>query len=162
MLTNFEKYHLEVLFDDLVKQYQDAIRNNPIERRTKRRGVFRSPVNASGRLANSVEFLFTDTGAQVVCLAYVDKLIFGQPPRGEIPTLSEIENWMVEKGLDYQAANVATGLDRYGSSIWQRWQGENSGLFSNVKIEEGIKDLEQKLLQNYGGLIAAELIQLAA
>jgi hypothetical protein len=158
MLTLFEQHELHRVTDDFIRQVRRDIQTKHIKRKSRGLGEFSAVVNASGRLADSVEDELYDDGIRVYCLSYIDKLIYGQPP-GEAVSLTDIESWMIEKDLDYNPATVAENIYRYGNSIWQKHRGENSGLLSDVNIEVSLSELETKLSEELAGLIANQIIQ---
>lgn len=164
MLTLFEQQALREVADDFASQVVDAIKNKPIRRRSRKPGVgiFEAPVNATGRLANSVQPQFTDEGIQVLALAYIDNLIFGQAP-GQAPNVMEIEKWLMAKGLNYSPAGIVKQIYKYGNSIFAEHQGEDSGLLADVNISGSIEKLKEKLSRQYAEDIAVNFLnQMAA
>lgn len=148
-MTTLTNYELELLLDLgqwYVDQVRDAIRNKPIKRKSLHNpDGFEAVVNASGRLAESIREELTDDQLEVYALGYIEKLVFGQPP-GERVELSEIESWLAAKGLDYNPNTVQRNIRDVGTSIWNQYNGENSGLLSDIPIEDKIQELKKNLL----------------
>ena len=144
MLTLYEQQILKKVSVSFIKQVRDAIANKPIDRIGRNRDgsvrQFRSVVNSSGKLLNSIQDEIKDSEIIVTAFAYVNKLIFGDKP-GKSPTIDQIENWLVDKKLDnsYEPLSIIYRYHREGSSIYRKHQGKNSGLFSGVTIENELK-----------------------
>lgn len=155
MLTLTEQNELRKIADEYIRQVVDAIKNKPIERKGQQ-GNFSAPVNASGKLADSVQSELFASGIRVTALGYIDTLIYGRKP-GTMPPVSAIESWMQAKGLGGSPYGIAHNIGRYGSTIWQRWQGQDSGLLSDVDIERQLTELDDWLAEKYGNLVFAEL-----
>lgn len=151
-MTNFEKIELQKIADDFIRQVQYAIKNKPIDRYSKRLGNFSSSVNASGELHDSLEKELTPDGIKVTCLAYIDYLIYGRPPGG-IPPTDKIQSWLDAKGFDYNVYAVSSNIGQFGSTIWQRHKGADSGLLADIDISDAFDELENKL----SGLISLDL-----
>jgi hypothetical protein len=151
-------YQIEELNKSLARLtagLSDAIRNKPVKRSSKGLGSFESPVNASGALADSIEYEIGDNEIRILALDYIDSVITGTPP-GSKPLVSNIEKWLAHKGLNYNPTSVSEGIDRYGSSIWQEWQGRESNLFEDFItngelrpeiLDEIIEAVESKSIQ---------------
>ena len=146
MLTVYENYLLEDLARDIISQVKNAIENKPIKRKTKAKGSFEASVNASGKLANSLRFEINEYSLKIYCLAYIDNLIYGQAPSRIDTTVFEIENWINSKGLELNAVSVLENLQQYGSSIFQEFQGSNSGLLADVSFESKLNQVREKLV----------------
>lgn len=145
-MTVYERNLLEELGQWYATQVKDAIKNKPIQRKTNAQGGFSAVANATGRLAESLRYEVSEEAVEVFALDYIDKLVFGQPPsRLDNVSVFEIEEWIRAKGLDLSATSVMTNLQKNGSSIWQQWQGENSGLLNDISLEEQIEQVKQKL-----------------
>lgn len=153
MLTVYENFLLEDLARDIIAQVKNAIENKPIKRKTKAQGSFQAPVNASGNLANSLRFEINESNLKIYCLAYIDNLIYGQPPSKIDTTVFEIENWINSRGLELNAVSVLENLQRFGSSIFQEHQGSNSGLLSDVNFESKLNQVREKLVLQVVGNI---------
>lgn len=138
------------LFNDFglwyAEEVKKAIKNKPIKRKSiSKPDGFESVVNASGQLHDSVRHEVTDQEVNVYALSYIDKLIFGQPP-GERVEVSEIEKWLEARGLNYNARTVTRNIRAVGSSIWNEFEGRNSGLLLDIPLEQKIEELKQQLL----------------
>lgn len=146
MLSVLEQHALEELANDFIAQVKLAIETKPVKRKTKSQGDFQGVVNASGRLANSLRFEIDETVLRVFCLSYIDDLIYGKPPsRLDDTTVFEIENWINSKGLELNAESVMYNLQKRGSSIYQQFQGANSGLLEDVNFEVGLEKVKKAL-----------------
>lgn len=159
MLTIFEKSLFEDLANDFIAQVKNAIQNKQVTRKTKAQGQFSATVNASGRLANSLRMEIDDTGLSVLCLSYIDSLVYGAPPQRIETSVFEIESWLNVKGLDFNAANVMTNLQKYGSSIFQEHNGANSGLLDDVNIDSKLESLKQKLTLKMVDEISSQIVE---
>ncbi len=146
-MTVYEQNLLEELGQWYADQVKDAIKNKPIERSTKAQGSFSAVANATGRLAESLRFEVSEEALEVFALDYIDKLVFGQAPsRLDNVSVFEIEEWIRAKGLELSSVSVMYNLQKNGSSIWQKWQGENSGLLNDISLEEQITQVKEKLV----------------
>lgn len=158
MLSLFEQHELSIVLDDFTIQVLDAIKNKQIKRKYSSGQSFQAPVMASGKLYDSVQKVFYDEGGRVICEAYIDKLIFGQPP-GDQPETSDIEQWLKEKGLSGDAFKIGEKIWRYGNSIYMEWHGANSGLLSDVNIQGSVEKLKEALTKKYADQVAAEIVE---
>lgn len=146
-MTIFEREMLNDLGAWYAEMVAEAIRTKPIDRKTKAQGEFSATAEASGRLSQSLRHEVTEESLKVYALAYIDKLVYGQQPsRLDNTTVFEIENWINAKGLDLSAVSVMNNLQRNGSSIWQKHQGENSGLLDGIPLEERIQEIKRSLV----------------
>lgn len=124
-------------------QASKAVKEKPILRKSKRFGVFKSPANASGRLANSMEIIHYERGVRVTALSYIHFIIYGRKP-GRLAPTDKIEQWCKIKGINAPFA-VNRSLALNGSTIWQYHQGKDSGVFSDIDLSNELKQLEQEL-----------------
>ena len=145
MLSIYERHLFEEFASDFIAQVKNAIKTKPVRRKTKAQGGFSSTVNATGKLAESLRSEIDDAGIRVYCLAYIDKLVYGQPPQRIDATEFEIKNWINAKGLDLTATGVMNNLQRSGSSIWQEFGGQDSGLLGDVHFEKKLEEIKSKL-----------------
>lgn len=155
MLTQAEITELNKLADELVRQIQYAIKNKPIERIGRRDGqtyAFKSVANATGRLHDSVQSELYEDGIRVTALAYVEQLIYGRRP-GTYPPVTAIEKWMETKGLNVEnyLYPIVGSINKYGTTIWQRYQGSESNLLEDVNIDALLTEFENK----YAGILEA-------
>jgi hypothetical protein len=159
MLSIFEQALFQDLANDFIGQVKNAIKNKPVRRKTKAKGSFSATVNASGKLADSLRVEIDDEGLSVICLAYIDQLVYGAPPQRIETSVFEIERWLAIKGLDYNPVNVMTNLQKYGSSIFQEHQGANSGLLEDVNIEEKVRKVRERLTLKMIEEISSQIIE---
>lgn len=146
-MTIFERELLNDLGQWYADQVAEAIRRKPIARKTKSQGEFSAIANASGKLSQSLRTELDETSLKVYALAYIDKLVFGQPPsRLDDTTVFEIEQWLNVKGLEFSAVSVMNNLQKSGSSIWQKHQGANSGLLDDIPLMDKIEEVKRSLV----------------
>lgn len=145
-MTIFEQQLFEQLAEDFISQARVAIKTKPILRKTKAQGEFSSVVNASGKLADSLRSEITEDEVRVYALAYIDNLIYGQAPSRVETSVFEIENWMIDKGLEFNAVSVLNNLQQYGNSIFQKFQGGNSGLLDDIDLTSHIEKIKEQLI----------------
>lgn len=158
-MTVFEQNILKDFGQWYVDAVKNAIKTKPIARKGKGVGEFSSVVNASGQLANSLRFELTDEQLNVYALTYIDSLVFGVPPRKSDFNMMEIEQWLAVKGIDFNPANVATNIDRFGTTIWQKHQGANSGLLGDIPLVERIEQLKQTLVLRSSEQLIQDLLK---
>lgn len=156
-MTNEERIQINALADELVRQIQYAIKNKPVERTGRRGGQsynFQSVVNATGRLHDSVQSENYEDGVRVTALEYIETLIYGRKP-GSIPPITAIEQWQAAKGVGGDSFTIAQSIGRYGSTIWQRFQGAESNLLEDINIDALLDEFERK----YAGILEINLIK---
>jgi hypothetical protein len=166
MLTLFEQNEINKVCSSYLDQVLNAIKNKKVDRTAvrwdsrMRQYVYRSfeaVVNSSGRLYDSAQKVGTENGANVIIDGYVDKLIYGQEP-GQPVDVDDILRWMGDKGMESSidgAKLIATKINRFGSSIYVKHQGQDSGLFSDVNIDDLLADMERNLLGAYAKNVVA-------
>jgi hypothetical protein len=163
MITLYE----EDLFADFgnwyVEEVKKAILTKPIKRKSLHNpDGFEAVVNASGRLHDSIHSIVTEEAIEVYALSYIDNLIYGQPPGASVQ-LTEIEQWLEAKGLDYNPRTVTKNIRQVGTSIWNEFNGENSGLLLDIPVAEKIEEMKSKLMLRSIDEVKHDLIsQLAA
>lgn len=146
-MTIFEREMLTDLGNWYANLVADAIKRKPIARKTNAQGEFSAIANASGRLAQSLRTEVDEKAVRVYALSYIDKLVFGQAPsRLDDTTVFEIEQWLNVKGLEFSAVSVMNNLQRNGSSIWQKHQGQNSGLLDDIPLMDKIEEVKKSLV----------------
>ena len=145
-MTIFEQQLFEQLANDFISQVKVAIKTKPIPRKTKAQGEFSSVVNASGRLADSLRSEITENEINVYALAYIDNLIYGQAPSRVETSVFEIENWMIDKGLEFNAVSVLNNLQQYGNSIFQKFQGSESNFLEDIDLTSHIETVKKNLI----------------
>lgn len=160
MLTLFENNELNKVASSYMDQVRNALKNKQLERQAVRYDWltrqyiyqgFKSAVNASGRLYDSVQSVDVDNGLQVICDSYIDNLIFGQAP-GENVSVDDIMRWMNDKNLDpteRAAKNIARKINKFGNSIFVEHQGQNSGLLDDVNIDAETTQMEEVLASRF-------------
>lgn len=145
-MTIFEQEQFNWLANEFITQVRNAIRTKPIKRKTKAKGEFEAVANASGQLADSLRSEITENEINVYSLAYIDNLIYGQPPSRVNTTVFEIENWMNSKGLEYSATSVLDNLQQYGNSIFQKFGGSESNFLEDIDLTSHIETVKQNLI----------------
>jgi len=138
---------IEPVLKSYMQQVRDAILYKPVERRSRYMGTFAAPVNATGRLANSLGYEVTEFGGYVYCSDKIDYVLYGRPP-GKKPPIQPLAEWVRAKGLQISPYAVSENIGRFGTTIWQRWQGEESNLLEDVNIEEELKTAAQAILSD--------------
>lgn len=156
-LSIWEEQQLINLANKFIDQVKTAIYNKPIDRYTKRMGSFAAPVNASGRLAASAQYEFTDSAIEVSVYSYIYFLIYGRKPSVKLPPQQRIEEWIKVKGFSANPFAVMVSIAQNGTSIWQRHKGQDSGLLSDIDIEMDLQKLNEALSQKYVSQIADEI-----
>ena len=144
-MTIYEAQILTELADWYVAEVRKAIETKPIKRRSKGLGDFEAVANNTGMLAKSLRRELTNEAVNVYAMSYIDKLVFGQQPGTFTSPLYEIEQWLAQRGLEYNSATIAQNIDRYGSSIYQRYQGANSGLLDDIPLLDKIEQVKKQL-----------------
>jgi hypothetical protein len=167
-MTVFEQHTLKQFANDLIPEIINAIKTKKVARQSVRWDMaarqyiyrrFEAVVNASGRLADSVQDVYGDDQLKIICEGYIDKLIFGQEP-GEPVDDSSILRWMDDKGLASSqrgAALIGTKINRFGSSIWIEHQGKDSGLFADIDFDSAIAKLQKTLADEYAENVLTEI-----
>ena len=149
MLTNAEQEVIREFGETLKYKLAEAIRSKPIRRRTPAQGSFEAPVNASGRLAESVESVLEGNTLNIKANDYIWYLVFGRPPTssmGSGEVYPAIVQWLEDKGLDISPYAVTHNIHKYGTSIWQEHQGNESGLIDDILTQQAIDELADKLV----------------
>lgn len=145
MITGIDKIYFDTFLDDFVWQVKHAIETKPINRRTQKQGDFSAVVNNTGRLRDSVRKEYTSDEMRVICLSYIENLVFGLAPGKFDSPVSDIDMWLAQKGLEYNPYNVSQNLFNRGSSIWQYFKGADSGLLAEVDVSQALEDLKEQL-----------------
>lgn len=114
-------------------------------------------VNASGKLAASVESRPTPKGYEVVLFGYAYYLVYGRKP-GQPPPVDPLKQWAASKGLNTGIAYaIANKISKEGTTIWKQYKGAESGLFQSAISQEAGK-IAEELGQYYATTIASDLI----
>lgn len=145
-MTIFEEQLFKSLAEDFIGQVQTAIRTKPIKRKTQSKGDFESVANASGQLADSLRLEITENEINVYSLAYIESLIYGKPPGPVDSSVFDIENWMINKGIEYSAVSIMENLQKFGNSIFQKFQGAESNFLEDVNITDHVQKVKEQLI----------------
>jgi len=157
MLTIGQELVIESFAKELIKLVQEVIRTKPIKRVSRRKvkgkyvdKAFESPVNASGNLAKTLRYEITDTSLSIYANDYIYDLIWGKAPGKSLDNNfnDKIKNWMNAKGIqsinaseETVASLIANKIQKFGSSIYLAYNGQNSGLLENI--------INQQMITNY-------------
>jgi hypothetical protein len=163
LLSLAQEIVIETFAKDLIKLIQNAIKNKPIKRVSRRRvkgkyvdKVFSAPVNASGELAKTLRYEITNTRLSIYANDYIYDLIYGKAPSKTAMGIdfnleSKIKTWASVKGIsainmdDNTLAQLITNkIQKFGSSIYLANHGKNSGLLENIISDNLIKDYNAK------------------
>jgi hypothetical protein len=88
-------------------------------------------VNATGKLAASMEVEQKTQGYRVLLFGYARELVFGRKP-GAMPPVEPLAEWAKAKGLTISPWAIAKKIARDGTTVWQENQGRSSGLFEKT------------------------------
>ena len=154
MLSSYQKISVTNWFDTVFKpKWVAVIEAKPIERQRADGQTFFSEVNATGRLRDSIELEFTDNGFRIKANAYIKWLIGGRPPTtnagGWSDPIGDISQWQSAKGVGGSPYAIVAEIHKSGTSIWRRWQGQNSGLLDDLTSEDFIEKIINELQSAY-------------
>lgn len=116
------------------------------------------PSNASGKLVNSVEIEYHDSGFRILAEHYVYYLIYGRKP-GRFPNITAIRSWVQDRGIKSElpinslAYLIARKIAEEGSSVWRRYKGADSGLLDDALSDERI----DAFLEQFGDEIVSRV-----
>lgn len=116
------------------------------------------PSNASGKLVNSVEIEYHDSGFRILAEHYVYYLIYGRKP-GRFPNITAIRSWIQDRGIKSElpinslAYLIARKIAEEGSSVWRRYKGADSGLLDDALSDERI----DAFLEQFGDEIVSRV-----
>lgn len=158
MLTQFEKAALKRFGDAYAGKVVVAIKNKKVERYTSFKGNFSAVVNTTGRLANSVNVKADGDEVGVYALEYINKLIYGERP-GTTPNLQSFREWKNAKKVGGSVSQLIRAYRRDGSSIWQRWKGQNSGLL-DFDYSAEYSQLTAEIMRGFGNLVVLDIKEL--
>lgn len=168
MLTFVEQAAFQRFAENIIRQLQDAIRNKPIS------NFGTSPVDASGRLHDSLEWDFTDDGVQILANDYIYYLEYGRKPTESGSSSSgsgeslydQILKWMNAKGIfnlnmtqESLAFLITRKIHREGTTIWRQHKGEPSGLLESAINDNAIADLSDELGNSLISLVTSEILK---
>ena len=144
----FLKDAFENAAPEIIQRFKEAIRSKPIPRKSAYKGEFSAVANASGRLAESAEVIIDDYSLKLIAFDYWQTLAYGRAP-GSVPNVDSIQEWIINKNLDLNANSTALNIGFFGTTIWQKFQGANSGIFSEVVNESIIEMISDRLIFDY-------------
>lgn len=141
--------HEEILsiMEELARQYSKALKNKPIQRigrKDNKPYSFTAVPYSSGKLANSVQVDAYYLKYNISALHYVHYIEYGRRP-GTYPPVNAISQWMKKKGFAGSTYPIARSMYEYGSTIYQRYKGENSGIFDEIDIDKAMKKIEEAI-----------------
>jgi hypothetical protein len=130
------------------------------------------PSVASGDLIKSIRYEVSDGELRIYALNYIGALQYGRKPtvngnQGG-PTLRDrIRIWLDQKGIEPEdgiskeslAYLIARKIHREGTSIYQRTQGQSSGLLDDVINQLFIDNLEKALIFAYVEGVRSEVLK---
>jgi hypothetical protein len=159
MLSPTEKIIIVNFAEQLKAEIQKAIR-------TKKITKF-GAVNSSGRLAESIEIVYTDNGFKILANDYILGLIHGVKPGESKATVSNIASWIKEKPVSSSlptntlAALIVRKQQKEGNMVWRTHKGVNSGLltdalsddkfdrFIDLLSSQAVTDLTERIVQSF-------------
>lgn len=162
-MAAFQRFAEQIIID-----LKDAIMNKPIS------NFGTSPVDASGRLHDSLEWDFTETGVQVIANDYIYYLEYGRKPTvgggsssGSGESLyDQIRQWIKDKGIynpnytnETLAFLITRKIHREGTTIWRQNKGKPSGLIESAIHDQAILDLSDELGNTLISLVTSEILQ---
>jgi len=133
---------------------------------------YSSVPKATGKSANSLRYEVTEEGNILIYgEASILTLVFGRKPTsksGSGKLKDIIKQWMSAKGIkpetgmseDTLAFLIARKIHRYGSGIYIKHQGANSGLFNKAFDASNLKQFTDALRLTYEGLFVEAMQQL--
>ena len=122
-------------------------------------------VNASGRLAKSVNYKVNGSTLTISAEQYIGALEFGRKP-GKKPPRDVIRKWIDEKGIipngiskDSLAFLIQRKIGEEGTTIWQ--QG-GSDLVSGIFNDALTKEIENDFYNLIASEVTSEVLKIAA
>lgn len=149
--------------ENLVNDIKFAIRNKNL--------TGNGPSVASGDLVNSVRYEVKENELSIYALQYIGALQYGRKPTANPiagnPTLKErIRVWLDQKGIepdgiskDSLAFLIARKIHREGTSIYQRTQGQSSGLLDDVLNDQLVERIQTELVFSFVVEIRSEILK---
>jgi hypothetical protein len=143
----------------------NAIKTKLIERQGAS-GGFRSVVNASGRLADSIDFVVTGSRLTIRGDDYIYYLENGRKP-GKRPPKDVIRKWIDDKGIvprdniskDSLAYLIARKMSEEGSTIYK---AGGSDLVSGIFNDQFVESLQSEFMNLLTVEIESEILKLVA
>tara|TARA_R110000782_G_scaffold122472_1_gene213824 strand:+ start:207 stop:674 length:468 start_codon:yes stop_codon:yes gene_type:complete len=124
--------------------------------KTKRITKF-GAVNSSGRLHDSVEIVYSDSGFKILANGYIEGLIDGIAPGQSTATNEGISSWIKEKPVNTPlptntlARLITRSISKKGNMVWRTHKGQNSGLLEDA--------LKQDKFTRFIDLIASKAVE---
>lgn len=140
----------------LDKTSEDILKGIEVEIKTKYVTNF-GAVEASGRLRKNLEIKRTENGFKVLILRYAYYLIIGRKP-GKLPPIDVIKQWIQDKGLSLNPWAVAAMMKKKGSTIFQRYNPGESGLFQET-IDKNLVEMQKEITVLYLGTATSDLLK---
>lgn len=158
-----------ILVDEILNDYGQRIVSELKENIMSKDVTAFGPVNASGKLRDSVRYEVSNGTLRVYALGYSYFLEYGRKP-GKRPPKEAIKQWIADKGIvpngistDSLAYLIARKIGEKGSMIYQ--QG-GSDLLSSVINDELIDDLKndffKAMVADAVGAFRSQVLKLAA
>jgi hypothetical protein len=143
----------------------NAIKTKLIERQGAN-GSFRSVVNASGRLADSIDYVVTGSRLTIRGNDYIYYLENGRRP-GKRPPKDVIRKWIDDKGIvprdniskDSLAYLIARKMGEEGSTIYK---AGGSDLVSGIFNDQFVDSLQSEFMNLLTVEIESEILKLVA
>jgi hypothetical protein len=152
-ISIFEKQLLTEFAESYIAEFKKAIETKAIQRSTPTTAGFSSVANASGNLANSGEFTIASNTLNILANDYLYFIIYGRnkqnSPRSK-PPIANIKQWLIDKGLTQLSPwAVVNAINKNGSSIYQQWKGQPSGVLEDIPLDKLLEDLQNGLGERY-------------
>jgi hypothetical protein len=143
----------------------NAIKTKLIERQGAN-GSFRSVVNASGRLADSIDYVVTGSRLTIRGNDYIYYLENGRKP-GKRPPKDVIRKWIDDKGIvprdniskDSLAYLIARKMGEEGSTIYK---AGGSDLVSGIFNDQFVDSLQSEFMNLLTVEVESEILKLVA
>lgn len=143
----------------------NAIKTKLIERQGAN-GSFRSVVNASGRLADSIDYVVTGSKLTIRGDDYIYYLEHGRKP-GKRPPKDVIKKWIEDKGIvprdniskDSLAFLIARKMGQEGSTIYK---AGGSDLVSGIFNDQFVDSLQSEFMNLLTVEVESEILKLVA
>lgn len=143
----------------------NAIKTKLIERQGAN-GSFRSVVNASGRLADSIDYVVTGSKLTIRGDDYIYYLENGRKP-GKRPPKDVIRKWIEDKGIvprdniskDSLAFLIARKMGQEGSTIYK---AGGSDLVSGIFNDQFVDSLQSEFMNLLTVEVESEILKLVA
>lgn len=117
------------------------------------------PVNASGKLANSVEIEENEKGFRIFINNYAYFLIYGRKP-GSVPPKGVLLEWLAERGIPVEKEDaVRFSIGRKGTTVYQENRGAASDLFKQTLSEDNLGGFTEKLADYYTNTIVSDILK---